>query len=210
MGFREKWGAGLTGCFLLWTATGIAVSQELPHITVLINDSANVAAPLLKEARAETSRVFHEAGIEIEWKDCTSTVLVEQCLFTSTRDSFLLHIVPDGKTSKESVFGEAFLGADGTGKYVDVFFDRIQEASRTFGTNKGRLLGTVSAHELGHLLLGTHAHTHTGIMEPVWEQETLRRMAMGTLLFTQDQSALMKTRVGRSATAVNLRRPVNF
>ena len=210
MGFRVKWGLGIAGCLMLWGAAGFAAGQQTPHITVLLNDSAHVAPPLLNEAKAETSRVFHEAGIEIEWRDCSSSVLAERCLFTSSRDSFLLHIVPNGKTSTQSVFGEAFLGADGTGKYVDVFFDRIQEAGRTFGTNKGRLLGTVSAHELGHLLLGTHAHAHSGIMEPVWEQESLRRMGMGALLFTRDQSTLMRERVGRSAMAVNLRRPTNF
>jgi hypothetical protein len=210
MGFRGKWGAGIAGCFLLWTATGMVVSQEAPLITVLVNNSANVAPPLLNQAKAETSRVFHKAGIEIEWRDCSSTILAQPCLFSSSRDSFLLHIVPNGKTSTGSVFGEAFLGADGTGKYIDVFFDRIQEAGRKFGTNNGRLLGTVSAHELGHLLLGTNAHAHSGIMEPVWEQESLRRMAMGRLLFTREQSMLMKARVERSAMAVNLRRPVSF
>src|SRR5579862_1648454 len=60
MGFREKWGAGLTGCFLLWTATGIAVSQELPHITVLINDSANVAAPLMKQESRSSGKTAHQ------------------------------------------------------------------------------------------------------------------------------------------------------
>jgi hypothetical protein len=57
------------------------------------------------------------------------------------------------------------------------------------------LLGTVVAHELGHLLLGSHAHSQVGIMVPVWEEESLRNMGMGHLLFTREQSSLMKMRV---------------
>jgi hypothetical protein len=57
------------------------------------------------------------------------------------------------------------------------------------------LLGTVAAHELGHLLLGSHAHSSIGIMTPHWEPETLRRMNMGGLLFTREQASRMQERI---------------
>jgi hypothetical protein len=114
-----------------------------------------------------------------------------------------LHIVPDGKTSSDLIFGEAFLGEDGTGKYSDVFFSRIAKAVDK--TNVANLLGAVSAHELGHLLLGTRSHSLMGIMEPVWANESLRRIGMGTLQFSQEQSQLMKRRLDPGSVSLALR-----
>jgi hypothetical protein len=111
-------------------------------------------------------------------------------------NQLVLHIVKDGKTSSDSVYGEAFLGADGTGKYCDVFFGRIESDYRDAGTNVAQLLGAVAAHELGHLLLGSKSHSQVGIMTPVWRSESLRQIGMGTLLFTPQQSRLMKNRIG--------------
>jgi hypothetical protein len=56
-------------------------------------------------------------------------------------------------------------------------------------------LGTVIAHELGHLLLGSHAHSYAGVMTPIWRGEVLQLEAMGCLLFTHDQASLMRRRL---------------
>jgi hypothetical protein len=103
--------------------------------------------------------------------------------------------VPDGKTSSDLVFGLAFLGQDG-GRYCDVFFDRIKQAQGTLGVNLSRLLGTVAAHELGHLLLGSHAHSNAGIMSAMWGMENLRHIDMGDLLFNREQALRMQGRLG--------------
>jgi hypothetical protein len=108
----------------------------------------------------------------------------------------VLHIVPTGKTSSDLVFGLAFLDEDGRGKYGDVFYNRIAEAHHESGANLSLLLGTVAAHELGHLLLGSHAHSYAGVMTPVWRGDVLRRMDMGRLLFTPEQASVMKARIG--------------
>ena len=100
------------------------------------------------------------------------------------------------------VFGEAFLGPDGKGAYADVFFDRLRQASGM--PNIAQLLGAVSAHELGHLLLGSHSHALNGIMEPTWTSESLRRISMGTLTFTPDQQRSIRSRVGYENVAASL------
>jgi hypothetical protein len=108
-----------------------------------------------------------------------------------------LQIAAKGRTSSDLVFGVAFLAQDGDGKYSNVFYDRVERAHSDFGAPVSRLLGAVSAHELGHLLLGSHAHSNAGIMTPVWKEEVLRRMEMGSLLFNSDQATRMRTRIRR-------------
>jgi hypothetical protein len=200
MGFsyRQYW---VVWVVLLLVRTSAAVSGDTntKEITVLVNNSAGVSPSVLSQAEIEAGRIFRAASIEIAWVNCPGGAAdgEEACRVIPGANQFVLHIVPAGKTSTDSVFGVAFLGEDGTGKYCDVFFDRMRESRRESGVKLSQLLGTVAAHELGHLLLGSHAHTPAGIMTPIWANETLRQMNMGHLLFTRDQSLLMSSRIRR-------------
>jgi len=183
---------------LSWSCVAVARDQSTVQVKVVVNDSAGVAGPILNQAENEAGRILREAGIEIGWANCPGEIVVEEaCRVVADSSQLVLHIVPTGKTSTDSVFGLAFLGQNGSGRYCDVFFDRVEELHRNFGIDKARLLGAIAAHELGHLLLGSHAHTRAGIMEQVWEEASMREVNMGHLLFTREQASLMKARAGR-------------
>jgi hypothetical protein len=91
------------------------------------------------------------------------------------------------------VFGVAFLDENGEGKYADVFFDNINTLHRDTGANLGRLLGAVAAHEIGHL--GFKSHSMWGIMSAHWQQDHLRSLERGALLFTPEQALHMQARI---------------
>jgi len=185
MGFVGTFGQFL-GSVLLCAVAGAGQSS----VTVVVNNSAKVRPDVLSKAEAEAARLFLEAGISIHWLHCGET---DACRHSPVPNELILHIVPTGKTQNNFVFGEAFLGEDGRGQYCDVFFDRIKAARQN--TDGGWMLGVVAAHELGHLLLGSRAHSRVGIMEPVWEQESVRKLSMGLLLFTPDQARFMRRRI---------------
>jgi hypothetical protein len=54
------------------------------------------------------------------------------------------------------------------------------------------ILGDVIAHELGHLLLGNHAHSVQGIMRARWQADQLHGLSAGRLFFTTDQAARLR------------------
>jgi len=192
MGF--KCGAGSLVVVLLLGSVASAGSKDRnPEITILVQDGAGVPEALVKHAESEASRVFRAAGIDTRWIDCFR---VHACHHVPGANEYVLNIVGDGRTSTDLAFGVAFLGPDGRGKYGDVFFHRMERAYATNGRNVSRLLGTVAAHELGHLLLGSHAHTYTGIMTAEWKKETLHHVEMGSLLFTREQAEIMRSRIG--------------
>lgn len=200
MGFHwKKMLPELELAVLLCGSIAAAASGDNLQITVLVYNNAPVSVSALKQAEVEAARVFSAAGIGIAWVNCMhgSRTVSDACAHVPRSDEFVLQIAPTGKTSNDSVFGEAFLAEDGRGKYCDLFFDRIEDENLKSRTNISRLLGTVAAHELGHLFLGLNAHSKVGIMAPVWKQQSLREVAMGTLGFTGDQSKLMKARLGR-------------
>ena len=197
MGFRNYWGLAFAGV-LLWGSLATAQDKNA-QITILVNDSASVEPSVLRQAEREASRLFDVAGIEIQWANCQET---DECRHILGPTEFVLHIVPTGNTGSDFIFGEAFLGEDGRGQYSDVFFDRLRQ--RRGDVDLALLLGAVSAHELGHLLLGSNSHSRTGIMEPRWGPADLHKLGMGVLLFTPEQARLMNGRIGAENSHVHL------
>ncbi|HEY6369068.1 MAG TPA: hypothetical protein VIX37_00680 [Candidatus Sulfotelmatobacter sp.] len=202
-GFR-RWGLQLV--VLLWGTMAMAGTgdRDLPKITVLVNNNAGVSRTVLRKAELDAGQIFHAAGVEIEWEDCSTDVAVDVCrqVHGANQLVFVLHIVPTGKTSTDSVFGVAFLGEGGMGRYCNVFFDRVEETQREAGIDVAHLLGAVAAHELGHLLLGSHGHSNVGIMTPVWREQSLREIDMGIFFFTREQVVLMRARLSPENFAV--------
>ena len=185
------------GSVLLCGAAGWAQRDERPRITVFVNNSVGVDQAVLRDAENEAAALLGRGGIEVGWRDCSET---SDCRRPPGWNEFVLHIVPKGTTGSDFVFGQAFLGPDGRGRYADVFFNRLRDAPGDLSI--AQLLGAVSAHELGHLLLGSHSHSRAGIMQPIWRREALHRIAMGNLTFTPQQQRMMKDRLQNESLAV--------
>ena len=187
----------LMASVLLCVSAGWTQNNASSRITVFVNDSVGVNREVWKHAQNEAAKPFRAAGIEIGWQNCKDT---GDCRRPPRANEFVLHIVPDGSTGSDFVFGEAFLGPDGRGAYADVFFDRLRDAQGD--ASIAQLLGAVCAHELGHLLLGSHAHSLMGIMQPIWRQEALHKIAIGSLTFTPDEQRRMRDRLPNGRIAV--------
>jgi hypothetical protein len=199
MGFTLKahLASGLLFLILAQLLSARSIDQNRLEITVLVYNTARVSLPDLARAEQQATMIFRQAGIATVWINCTGVSLKGACQ-SAAPNQFMVHIVARGKTSNDSVFGVAFLGTDGTGKYCDVFYDRIEKMRRDSGASPARVLGTVAAHEIGHLLLGSHSHSATGLMSPHWRDEELRRISMDRLTFTSEQASRMKTRIDDS------------
>jgi len=189
----------LTTTRCLSTGNSSAVS-----VTVGVFNDAATPRPVVEFAEQEASRIFMAAGLEIHWVDCIAgqeNVPFAGCPPPHSPTRLDLRIVQGGRKVKEDSFGVAFLSPDGTGTYIDVFYDAVEKLHHESNASPGRLLGHVMAHEIGHLLIGFHAHSNWGIMCPVWGRRELRSMEMGSVFFTGDQARRMRTRL-LSAAAV--------
>jgi hypothetical protein len=203
MGFNLKTLSALVSILLAATilARAQADGPNTAGITVFVYNDARVPPPELTAADQQASSVLREARVPIAWLNCLDAAEVkEACHHLLHPNELVVRILPKGRTSSDTVFGLAFLAEDGSGKYCDVFFDRIESMSRETGANAASLLAAVTAHELGHLLLGSRAHSWLGIMAPHWGEEDLRRISMGSLRFTPDQSSRMRARIQDSQT----------
>ena len=165
-------------------------------IMVLVFDHDRLAQSVDGEAKREAKSIFRRAGIDIVWRNCSvlSEIPDPACRRIPGPDQFVVTIVARSMQPTGDVFGVAFLDENGEGKYADVFFDNMNTLHRDSGANLGRLLGAVAAHEIGHLL-GFKSHSMWGIMSARWQQDHLRSLERGALLFTPEQALHMQTRI---------------
>jgi hypothetical protein len=149
-------------------------------------------------AEQNAGRIFHQAGVELEWVNCAGqagSLSQAQCLDNMMSLGLVVRIIPRARTLGDDIFGVSFLDHD-AGTYADLFFEPVEQLyEQNRGISLAPILGDVLAHELGHLLLGSNAHSRDGIMQPHWTREQLHRVATGQMRFSKEQSARMRTRI---------------
>lgn len=198
--------------FVLFTLTVIPLwglpenaGSTTTQITVFVYNDAGVPLTVLQRAKQRAGSIFAHANLDVVWVNCLHAGAArdtQACHRVDLPEHLALRIIPDASTStRDAVFGVAFLSPDGEGKSSDVFWKRAEDLHTTSNLDLGCILGSVMAHEMGHLLLGSNAHAVNGLMRARWEGEELRRIAMGTLLFTPQQAKLMRGKARRLESA---------
>ncbi len=177
--------------------------ERLP-ITVSVYDDADVPRAVLGEAEHQAAKIFARAEVEVTWLNCTTSrdKAAEGCNRFEKYEHLAMRIMRHSPHSQNDVFGVAFLSADGTGRYGDIFYDRATALQADWKVGLADILGNVMAHELGHLLLGTNSHSHIGIMKAHWQAEELRLLSRGDLGFTDQQADHMRGKLSRVRPAV--------
>ena len=175
---------------------------ENPQIIVYIYDDAQVPRNTLARAEQQAIDIYAHAGLGIRWVNCIHPG-AEVCNSGGEPVNLILRITMKiARSTNDAAFGLAYLGADGNGRYADVFWPRIEHLQATSKVNAGLILGAVMAHEMGHLLLGSNAHAVGGIMEARWQGWQLQQINMGSLLFLPSQAQQMRTKIIHSVSAM--------
>ena len=167
-----------------------------PQLAVFVTNSANAPERIVVAAEQNAGRILHQAGVNVHWVNCGAEAAdpSEQC-HDIANPGLVVRMIPHARTFEEEVFGVSFLNDD-TGTYADLFLEPIERLhEQEKGITLAQILGDVLAHELGHLLLGSNAHSRDGIMQPHWTKEQLHRAGMGRMQFSKEQAAKMRTRI---------------
>jgi len=181
---------------LVWTFPKSAFAAEsAATTTVLVYNHAHVSPGVLSAAEHEAGRILSAAGVRVIWLECPMPSITASpggpCLRPLESTDIMLRVLPSPIRSyfKADVFGFA-IGPILASVYYDYAARLALTQYTEFDTHI--ILGCVIAHELGHLLLGLNSHSSKGIMHSPWGPEQMRRVMMGTLLFTAEQANLMQ------------------
>ena len=167
------------------------------RLTVSVFDDAAVPPAVLSVAQDRAALIMHRAGISVAWIDCGTPGHRPPnagCSAISFPQHLSVRLVSHASLTAEDIFGQSFQDARGEGNYAVVYFRTLQSSKAAKRLNSGELLGHVVAHELGHLLLGLHSHSATGLMSAMWQATELLQASQGNLFFTAEEGGLIRSR----------------
>jgi len=177
-------------------ASVLAEASEHPSLEIYLYNHAGVPREVISQAEEDATRIFRLAGLRAMWVNCSTTLPAgTNCNGLPQSGTVIVQLVHDTKNLRDDVFGAAFLGQDGSGRYVDVYYDRVNELHRGWSLRPQSVLSHVIAHEIGHLLLGLNSHSQWGIMRGLWEGEEMKAVERGRLLFSSEQSRRMREKL---------------
>jgi hypothetical protein len=132
------------------------------YVVVRVYDMHGVPADTLTAARATAVRILKGADIDIRWAECP-------CTRPAGPVELMIRLSSATPESDPASLGFSYVDVDRkAGTLATVFADRVQQLAVAARADQSELLGRAMAHEIGHLLLGTHDHTAHGLMRRRW------------------------------------------
>jgi hypothetical protein len=154
-------------------------------VVIRVYDGAHTDDTTRAAAIRTASAILAETGLSAEWHDCTGDAERRHCDHLREARTLIIRIVPTlvpgtlaSRGSIETlakgdaaglILGFAVVESPtGAGALATVFMDRVQAVAQRTAVPQSALLGRAIAHEVGHLLLATNAHSRSGLMREVW------------------------------------------
>jgi hypothetical protein len=173
-------------------------------VTIRVYDISGLSADTRREALAVTVEALEHAGVQAAIVDCSGRPAIVACRSGLGGDELVLRIHRHPKDGAH-VLGDAIVRESGPSTIATVYAATIAERARRTGGRLATIVGRVSAHEIGHLLLGTSRHARHGLMRPSWD---LARLERGDWDFTLEDAAAIRARLARRDAVAVLARAV--
>jgi len=189
------------GCLTLAVAA-VRLYQEPARITVRVLNPAHVPARTAAQAERAAASIFRRAGVELDWVDCDVPLA---CRGELGALEFWLHLrEPAPAVLHGDALGYAVLThvPRNEGGYAAVSWQAVRTLADSMELDPAPILGVSIAHELGHVLLGSHSHSRDGVMAAHLRTPQLRMAVRGELLFDDAQAESIRREIRRRTGAL--------
>ena len=166
------------------------------RITARLYGTSEASERTLPSAMREAVKILASAGVDLavqrceRWRSgdeddpCAHPLEPTDIAVRTYRSS------PASGDSAEQRLGYSFIDwSTGRGSLVTIDLTAIEWLAHASRTSARALLARATAHEIGHLLLGTGEHSPEGLMRGLWSTVSLRREHPGDWRFTSVQIA---------------------
>ena len=158
-------------------------------LVVRIYNAYGVPADELAAARAVVEHILKDADVAVTWPQCPCDARVGAA-------ELVVRIAAAPPASDAATLGFSYIDVDRkAGTLATVFADRVRTLARRAGVDESELLGRAIAHEVGHLLLGTHDHDRDGLMRGEWTTIELARQLPWDWTLSRKAGAKMRQAV---------------
>jgi hypothetical protein len=180
------------------------------RLTVCLMDDAGLTDEVVGKVERRVDELFAPSGIALRWlRGGDPGRTVEErwaCEHPEVLQRVVIRWMKGGLLASPNELGEAFLDADGRGVIADLFLDKMERIKTAREVDFTVLLAHLTAHELGHLLLGGGSHSVSGLMEAKVSEEALRKMMQGNFGFSRTEQKRMHARMKAAEVSAMLAR----
>ena len=179
----------------------LAAAATALTITIRVYDLHGLPPEQRHRALALAAETLAQANVSAQWIDCSRVggVAPPACVAV-LQDGELVLRFQDRTERGNHILGTAIVQDDGPCVLASVYAGAAADRSAKTGLPLWLILGRVTAHEIGHLLLGTNSHAPTGLMQASWN---LRRPHLDEWQFTRaDAEKIRRRLLTRSQPAV--------
>ena len=172
---------------------------DLPNLVVRIYMTSAAHARDWKTSIAEATAILDDAGIDVDWINCSETVVPIRCALPLKLNEVAVRIVRGPASGHHhDTLGDSLLDpVRRIGTLATIYLDRVEWLAAAGGVDAGIVLARAIAHELGHLVLGTTAHSRRGLMRPVWSRDELIRARAADWRFPAEDATRLQQALGR-------------
>ena len=204
---KRFWRATLTLGLIACGARSDAAEPGGDTVVVHVDDRAGVRPLVLDQAEKQAARLYKQAGVKMVWRtapnpgglgtslpDQLTVRLVIQARFVGRVAELLRRSTASEGSAPIHLMGAAPQTEVSCGGVVYVFFDQLSAFSNIHQLDSAIVLGTVAAHEVGHVLLRA-GHSKEGLMGAAWKPSDWERAAAGLLLFPPDERHAVQRKI---------------
>ena len=166
----------------------LAAAAAALTITVRVYDLYGLPADQRAKALALAGETLARANVSATWIDCSrdeGKVPPPACTARLEKGHIVLRFQHRSSRGPH-ILGTAIVQDGGPNVLASVYAESVAARSAKTGLPFALILGRVTAHEIGHLLLGTNGHAPTGLMRATWN---LRLRHPSEWQFTDDDAA---------------------
>ena len=198
--------AAVTAAIVLLTHVSVSAESGRADVRVRVYDNAGVPDGELRGALAATRAVLSAVAVDIDWRDCSTPGASTACNGSLAPGELALRVtrmpVPHGYAGRLPL-GDALIdGSSGKGVLATIYYDRVAWLAEASATPVMQLLARAMAHEIAHLLIGSHRHDEKGLMRPVWRREDLERNRAEDWELTAADAAAIRSHRGNGTASV--------
>jgi hypothetical protein len=198
----------------LMTTTRTPASAVIDDsLLVRIYDNVGILASELAAALRTTHEILRRADLAVDWVQCRARrdgPVPPVCDQPLSSGDVVVRLIEgnDKETGERRALGYSLFDESGVSGFATVYVDRVDWLARRAQYERAPVLGRAIAHEIGHLLLRSNAHTTSGLMREVWTVEQVVRNRREDWTFSPDQNGELKNaRFATKETSRKVRKP---
>jgi hypothetical protein len=172
-----------------------AVTVSTP-IGVRVYNAGVLDPTAVPRALALAGATLSAAAVDVVWQQCGDRVSCHAPMRPAELSLRLVRAAHEPHVRGAMPLGDALIEPLArTGVLATIYVDRVEFLAADSGIDAATLLGRAIAHELGHLLLATTAHSTRGLMRAKWSRAEIRRREEADWSFSGPDVAAIRARL---------------